>query len=243
MRRSLAFIVSLLALLWPAMVPAAAVASAAGTQVVPASRLVAIADQVARGLVNEPDREVRAAFALTDQRVPVGDLAIEAEPLHTSPAYVSIPLDITVDGRIVRTVYAGYRVVAFVHTAVAAHDLIAGTLLAAGDFTLQRLPSVGRPAVEIQTLVGRKINISVPRGTPVYVEQTRVNELVKAGQPVVFILHDGSVALTADVVARTSGGLGETVAVFNPATRKGLSGIVTGPAKVEFTLPDAEAGS
>jgi flagella basal body P-ring formation protein FlgA len=72
-----------------------------------------------------------------------------------------------------------------------------------------------------------------------YVEQTAVVELVKAGSTVVLIVRDGPVALAADVVARNSGGLGDTVAVYNPGTKKALTGVVTGPNRVELNLPSA----
>ena len=60
----------------------------------------------------------------------------------------------------------------------------------------------------------------------------------EAGSPVVLIVHDGSVALAADVIARTSGGLGETVTVYDEGARKMLSGLVTAPSRVELTLPE-----
>jgi len=66
-----------------------------------------------------------------------------------------------------------------------------------------------------------------------------VNELVKPGSSIVFIVHDGPVALSADVIARTGGGMGDIVSVYNPQTRTALSGVVTGPNTVEYTLPGA----
>ena len=60
---------------------------------------------------------------------------------------------------------------------------------------------------------------------------------MKAGSTVVLIVRDGPVALSADVVARTAGGMGDVVAVYNPQTKKALSGVVTGPNRVELTLP------
>jgi flagella basal body P-ring formation protein FlgA len=227
--------------LWLAasMLPAAA-QSAQTTQLVSAARLTALAEKAVHAIVNDSDRELQPAYKFTDQRVPLGNVAIEVQSAQYNPNYIAIPLAINVDGKLAQTVVAGYRIVQFVRTAIAAHDLTAGSVIADGDLALARVQANGRSAVDAASLIGRKLNVSVLRGTPLYPEQTRVNEIVIAGQPVIFILHDGPVAVSADVIARTGGGLGQLVAIYNPATGKALSGIVTGPGKVEFTLPGAE---
>jgi flagella basal body P-ring formation protein FlgA len=150
---------------------------------------------------------------------------------------VTVPVTIDVDGRAARTLVAGYRVTVFVTATVAAHDLTPGTVLAAGDLTTQRVPSYGRAGTDPVMLVGRQLHTTVMRGGVVYLEQTGLPILVRAGQPAVLIVHDGPVALSADVVARTGGALGESVSVWDPQTQRALSGIVTGPNVVELVLP------
>lgn len=210
---------------------------APATQTVAASRLSALAEKAVHAIVTGPDRAVRADYRFTDQTVPAGKVTIEVEPAQNNPTYVAIPFTIDVDGKPVRTIYAGYRVITYVHTAVAAHDLGAGAVLAADDVVVGRVESTGRPPVDASTLVGRKLNVSTSRGMPIAFEQTQINQIVVAGQPAVYILHAGPVVVSADVIARTSGGLGAVVAVYNPNTRKDLSGVVTGPGKVEYTMP------
>jgi len=230
-------LVSILWLAWAAPAPAAD-PSSPGTQIVAGARLTALADKTAHALIaNTDERELQISSKVPDQAVPLGALEITVQTATLNPNYVAIPLAIYVDKKLVRTVFAGYRIVTYVRTAVAQHDLTAGNLLGEGDVVMGRIPSYGRPPVEAASLIGRKVNISVQRGTPLYFDQTRINEIVLAGQPVVFIIHDGPVAVSADMVARTGGGLGQTVAVYNPVTNKALSGVVTGPGKVEFTLP------
>jgi flagella basal body P-ring formation protein FlgA len=223
--------------------PAAAFASGAQAdssayQTVPGSQVAAVADRIAHGMVSGPDRDVAPAFTIANQTVSNGTLSIAAAGTpQVYPSYLVVPIAILVDGKLARTVFAGYRITRYIHTAVAAHDLTAGAVLTAGDITLGRVPSVGRPAVDPSLLVGRKLHSSIARGALLYPEMTSVNEIVKAGQTVVLIVRDGLVALTADVVARTSGGMGEQVGVYNPETRRALSGTVTGPGKVELVLP------
>jgi flagella basal body P-ring formation protein FlgA len=210
------------------------------TQNVSGSQIAALTDKLADGLVNDPDRTVVPAYKLADQAVPLGKVALTPLTPLVYPTYIAVPVQISVDGRVARTVTTGYRVQSFIHTAVAAHDLAPGTLLATADLTLARVLSNGRPAVTIAALVGRKVRAATPRGEQIFVEQTAVNELVKAGAGAILVVHDGPVALTADVIARSGGGLGESVTVYNAQTNRLLSGVVTGPNRVEITLPGGE---
>lgn len=215
-------------------------ASAETLQLVAGARVAAIADPIAHRLVSGADRSVAAAYQVTDQTVPQGTVTVAAGGTpFVSATYVSVPIAIRVDGKLARTVVAGYRVTTYVQTAVAARDLTPGTLLEPGDVTLARVAFNGRPAVELGSLVGRKVRAATPRGTPLYVEQTAPNDLIKAGQPAILVVHDGPVALAADVVARTGGAIGDTVTVFNPQTRKALAAVVTGPNRCEIVLPGA----
>ncbi len=212
-------------------------AGAAQRQIVSGTRIAAIADRVAHDLVGG-DRSIASAFPIADQDVPSGEVTIaKAGTPIVNAVYVSVPIEIDVDGRRERTVVAGYRVTEYVKTAVAAHDLAAGTLLGPGDITYGRSPANGRLAVAPEALLGRKVRAALARGASVYPEQTAANELVHAGDAVVLVIRDGAVALSADVVARTSGALGEHVAVYSTQTKKALSGIVIGSERVELVLP------
>lgn len=189
------------------LVPVAASALPA-VQVVPAARLVAVADVTAQGLITDPDRQVVRAFALPGQTVPAGEIALATGRPIVNPTYIAVPVTITVDGKVARSIVAGYRVEQFVHTAVAARDLTAGAVLGEDDVTTARVLSNGRPAVDAAVLVGRRVRMAVARGASIFPEQTAVVELVKAGATTVLIVRDGPVALAADVVARSGGGLG-----------------------------------
>jgi flagella basal body P-ring formation protein FlgA len=210
------------------------------TQSVTSAQISAVTDKLAGGLIHDADRSVIPAFRLADQSVPLGKVEITPLPPLVYATYIAVPVQLVVDGRVAKTVTSGYRVQQFIHTAVAAHDLTPGALLGADDLTLARVLSNGRPAVGIAFLVGRKVRAATPRGQQIFVEQTSVNELVKAGAGAILIVRDGPVALTADVIARTGGGLGESVTVYNSQTNRVLSGTVVGPNRVELTLPEGE---
>ncbi len=240
-RRALAF--ALAACVLCAQVALCAPASAAAAnQTVAGARIAAVADGIARTLVTGDDRTIAPAYTIADQQVPSGAvaLAVSGEPF-VSPSYASVAVAISVDGRVARTVLAGFRITTYVRTAVAAHDLPANALLADGDVTIARVAANGRPVVPVDALLGRRLRIALPKNAPLYVEQTTANQVVLAGQPAILVVHDGGVALAADVVARTGGALGDVVTVVNPQTNRALAGVVTGPARVEITLPGTGA--
>jgi flagella basal body P-ring formation protein FlgA len=220
-------------------VPASA--DAGSHQVVAGARVTAIADKIAHALVGGPDRSIAPAYAVADQDLPAGDVQIGAagSPFVTA-TYVGVPVVIRIDGKVARTVVAGYRVTTYVHTAVAARDLAPGAVLAESDLAVARVASNGRPAVGTDVLVGRKLMSATVKGAPLYVEQTVPDTVVKAGQAAILMVRDGGVALTVDVVARTGGAVGDTVTVFNPQTQRAIAAVVTGPNRVELTLPGGE---
>jgi flagella basal body P-ring formation protein FlgA len=231
-----AILVSALCALLGVCVPADA--GAQTQQIVTGARVAAVADKIAHGLVTGPDRSVAAAYQVADLNLPVGEVQIApAGAPFVSATYVGVPVAIRIDGKLARTVVAGYRVTAYVRTAVAARDLAPGAVLSDTDLALARVAANGRPAVGVGVLVGRRLSSATPKGAALYVEQTVPDTLVKPGQAAILIVHDGPVALTADVVARTGGALGDTVTVFNPQTQKAIAAIVTGPNRVELTLP------
>ncbi len=216
-------------------------AATAPQQIVPGARVAAVADRIAHELVSGPDRSIAAAYQVADQSLPAGEVQIApAGTPFVTQSYVGVPVGISVGGKLARTVVAGYRVTTFVRTAVAGRDLAPGAVLAESDVTLARVAANGRPAVGIENLIGRKLSSATPKGAPLYVEQTVPDTVVKAGEAAILVVHDGNVALTADVVARTGGAIGDTVTVFNPQTQKAIAAVVTGKNRVELTLPGGE---
>jgi flagella basal body P-ring formation protein FlgA len=232
-RRALALVMMILT------VPCAA--RAQDSQVIAGARIAGFADKIAHAQISGPDRSIAAAYAVADQRVLAGDvqLAPAGSPFVTS-TYVGVPVAIRVDGKVARTVVAGYRVTTYVHTAIAARDLAPGAVLAESDLALARVASNGRPAVGTEVLVGRKLSSATAKGAPLYVEQTVPDTVVKPGQAAILTVRDGPVALTVDVVARTGGAVGDTVTVFNPQTQRAIAAVVTGKNRVELTLPGGE---
>ncbi|GAC1659815.1 MAG: hypothetical protein NVS9B12_13880 [Vulcanimicrobiaceae bacterium] len=217
-------------------------ASAHGpAQTISGRTITALADAAVRTMHFDKDHSVMNAFIVPDQAMPAGHVAMHVEAPLVTPSYINVPVRIDLDGKFSRAVYVGYRVQEYVEQAVAAHDIAPGSVVQEGDVKMARVPFVGRPPNGTDVLVGRRIVAAYVKGQSIFIESTNTDQIVKAGSTVIMTVRDGGVALTADVIARTSGGLGDQVIVYNPLTNKQLSGTVTGPGRVELELPGGDA--
>jgi flagella basal body P-ring formation protein FlgA len=212
------------------------VCAQAATQRVNGKRIEHLAKPAADNVSLQGDAALVQAFTILDQIVPAGTLSLSVGTALVNPSYVNVPVEIDVDGKFLRQVFVGYRVQQYVKTAVAAHDLVPGTVLTADDVRMARVPFSGQRLNSAQVLIGRRVVGATRSGATIAIESTQTNQIVKAGNSVVLIVHDGGVSVVADVVARTSGGLGDEIQLYNPQTRKTLSGIVVGPDRVELDL-------
>jgi flagella basal body P-ring formation protein FlgA len=215
---------------------ALAAAIAFVTQTVPGSRFETLAAPVERSVHLSGDARLVQAFPVANQVLPVGRVSLAVKSAIVTPSYVNVPIEIDVNGSFLRQIFVGYRVERYVQTAIATHDLVPGTVLSASDLRMSRIVYTGQQTNGMDALIGRQVNEAVRSGAPVPIEMTQVNQIVKAGQTVTLIVDDGGVSVAADVVANTSGGLGEQVSVYNPQTHKVLTGTVVGPDRVELNL-------
>ncbi|HET9028948.1 MAG TPA: flagellar basal body P-ring formation chaperone FlgA [Candidatus Aquilonibacter sp.] len=215
--------------------PVAACAQSA-TQHVSGARVEALAKTATRSFSLTRDQELVQAYPIPDQIVPAGHVALVVGTPLVNVSYINVPVAIDLDGKFLRQVFVGYKIQQFVHTAVAAHDLVPGTVLSEDDVKMARIPFTGQRVNGVDALVGRRVLGAIRAGQPIAIESTQTNQIVKPGSTVVLIVHDGGVSVVADVVARTGGGLGEEIQMWNPQTRKSLSGTVIGPDRVELDL-------
>jgi flagella basal body P-ring formation protein FlgA len=206
------------------------------TQRVNGARFEHLAKPVANNVALQGDAALIQAYTIPDQIVPAGELTLAVGTALVNPSYVNVPIEIDIDGKFLRQVFVGYRVQQYVKTAVASHDLVPGTVLSADDVKMARVPFTGQRLNSAEVLVGRRVVAATRSGATIAIESTQTNQIVKAGNSVVLIVHDGGVSVVADVVARTSGGLGDEIQIYNPQTRKVLSGTVIGPDRVELDL-------
>ena len=214
----------------------AGMARAAVMQVLSGARFEALAAPISKGVRLEGDAALVQSYRIPDQVVPLGRVSLAVQSAIVTSSYVNVPVEIDLDGRFLRQIFVGYRVERYVETAVAAHDLLPGAVLTAGDLKMARMVFVGQRTNGTAALIGRRVISAVRSGAPIIIESTQTNQIVKAGNTVTLIVDNDGVRVAADVVARSSGGLGEHVSVYNPLTNKTLTGTVVGPDRVELNL-------
>lgn len=211
-------------------------ARAAATQVVKGRSFEALATPISKGIRLAGDAQLVQAYPIPDQIVPAGNVELIAQSAIVNATFVNVPIQVDLDGKFLRQIFVGYRVQRYVQTAVATHDLVPGAVLTASDIKMARIVFTGQRTNGTDVLVGRRIIAALRAGAPVTIESTRTDQIVKAGNTVTLIVDNNGVRIAADVVARTSGGLGDEVNVYNPQTNKVLSGTVVGPDRVELNL-------
>ena len=220
---------------------AAPAAQRAQSQTISGRTIASLADTMIKTLRVDADHSILPAFSVPDQTMPAGRISMHAGTPLINPSYINVPVTMTLDGKFSRAVYVGYRMQVYISQAVAARDIAPGTVIQDGDVKMARVAFVGRQPNGTDVLVGRRVIGAFVKGQSIFIESTSVDQIVKAGSSVIMIVRDGGVALTADVIARTSGGLGDQVSVYNPLTNKQLSGTVTGPGRVELELPGGDS--
>ncbi|MGB6984728.1 MAG: flagellar basal body P-ring formation chaperone FlgA [Candidatus Aquilonibacter sp.] len=211
-------------------------ARAAATQTVKGSSFDALATPISKAVRLTGDAQLVEAYPVPDQVVPAGRIDLIAQSAIVNPTFVNVPIQVDLDGRFLRQIFVGYRVQRYVQTAIATHDLVPGAVLSASDIKMARIVYTGQRTNGTDVLVGRRVIAAVRAEAPVTIEGTRVDQIVKAGNTVSLIVDNNGVRIATDVVARTSGGLGDEVSVYNPQTSKVLSGTVIGPDRVEVNL-------
>lgn len=211
-------------------------AGGVATQRISGAALTALAERAIHGVALPPNTTLVSTGSVPSQILSSGKASIVVGSVVRNPSYVNVPITLSLNGHYLRTLYVGYRVQRWVSTAVATRDLIAGSVLSPADLEMQRVVFNGQQTNGVSALIGRRIESSFRREQPIYMEETQTNDIVKAGSTVTLIVDGGGVSVVAEVQARSSGGLGDQVAVYNAETNKALSATVVGPDRVELDL-------
>jgi len=118
---------------------------------------------------------------------------------------------------------------------VPAHDIVRGETISDSDLVMQTVaPDRMRPGVitSFADLAGHEARRLLHAGEPVRNEDVRMPVLVAKGSTVTMTFNEPGISLTAIGRAMGEGGLGETVAVENPASFRQVSCVVIGAGEV-----------
>jgi flagella basal body P-ring formation protein FlgA len=218
---------------------AAALPAAAATQhLVVGAQIATAGEREARQFVHDSDHGI-VALTVPDQQIPAGKVTLFADKARSfGDTYINVPVTIYVDGKAIRQIFAGYRIAHFTMVPVAVHDLSVGEILADTDLTVARMPDDGLQIPNRSALIGRSMSSPVLKGHMPALWQTNAVMVVKYGEPVVLVVQDGDVALSEDVIARSSGAVGDSISVYDAQGERTFNVVVTGPGKVELQLPE-----
>ena len=134
----------------------------------------------------------------------------------------SVQLEITSpDGDVLRKIHLAARTRVFARAAVAARDIARGDSLGPGDVTMKRVEVGGIRGwyKDAEPLAGARMTCAVKEGAVLRGLAVRPAPLVKRGDKVILKAAVGSVEVTAQGEARTDGGKGESIRVFNEVTK------------------------
>jgi flagellar basal body P-ring formation protein FlgA len=111
-------------------------------------------------------------------------------------------------------------------------------ILRASDILVERRPKAdvgGDPAVR-DSAIGMQMRHSMRAGQPVRVADLAKPDLVQRDQNVTLIYQTAGIYLTTRGKALDSGTEGDVVSVFNPQSKRTVSGVVTGRGQVSIQI-------
>lgn len=127
------------------------------------------------------------------------------------------------------------RAQSLIEAPVLVRPLAAGERIAADDVGwITIAPNRIRPGAVIDAgqLIGAEARRALPPGRLLTGRDLQTPRLVERGRPVRLIYARPGLRLTALGIAQADGGLGDSITVLNPDSRRQVQGLVTGPGQV-----------
>jgi len=175
-------------------------------------------------------------------RIPAGKLEVRANfsnNIRNPFARFSLPMEIRVDDRLIRTFAAGVEIESFADVLVAAKDMPVNTRITEADVKFERKRLV-RPLasylLDTARLRGAVLIRNIAAGTEITSDTFAAGVVVKYGDTLSLQAVSGSIKLIIVAEARGSGKIGDRIAVKNLQSGAILQAVVTdeGHARVAF---------
>jgi flagella basal body P-ring formation protein FlgA len=163
--------------------------------------------------------------------VPDGDLSFAWRP---NPQYKylgdgSFRCEVTVDGKVRKTLLCKARIESFSDVLVARNEISRGKLIVPGDLTVEKRAMSGMRGEICQDLseaVGMIAKNAFLPGEVLPVSGVEKPIIIKRGQKVVTELQDGALFVRGDAVANQDAAQGETIPCINPSSKEIFMGTV-----------------
>jgi flagella basal body P-ring formation protein FlgA len=182
--------------------------------------------------------ELKVVSAPGPQKLPVGEVELRARP--SSPAELlarraSIWVDLSVDGRPLRSLPVDFDLTVFGPGYVAARSQAVGQVLEPGSLEVREVEWTGRDLLPVQAEQGQALRLRRPVEPGVVVTRAHVERapVVAQGERATLHARQGLVELESRVEVLQDGRSGETVRVKLPSSSSSILARVAGPGKVE----------
>jgi flagellar basal body P-ring formation protein FlgA len=180
---------------------------------------------------------VRAVEAPTPIRIPAGPWTARVIAPAGAPLLgrIRLQIELSVNDRAVKTVWATTDIGVFGETVVARRPIARGETLGAADVEVERrdLSRVRRGGVvSLDEVVGQIARVPITPFVPLRRDQIGAPTVVHPGDVVLLVVERGALRITVPGEVRGEAGVGEQVRVVNRTTHKDLVGRVVDPSTV-----------
>ncbi|MFB9240284.1 flagellar basal body P-ring formation protein FlgA [Massilia antarctica] len=182
--------------------------------------------------------ELRLAGPVADVTLPLGEPVLSTrivDPAHAR-ARQAVYVDVTVAGKLVRSVLVPFALKLSRVAYVARRDLAAGTVLSANDVEQQRedVSEVVDSMLPVPQLTPSARTVkAVARGQILLRSHLAQQGLVYRGDTVKLVLAEGGVSIETRAVAQQDGGMGQLVRVKPESSMEAISARVVGAGLVQ----------
>lgn len=183
---------------------------------------------------------VEPAIAPAEQIVPTGklDLRVKAGANAVRKGRNSIPVEITVDDRIYRTVQVSVHVRLVAAVPVASRAVARGEEVSAGNIVMQERDVTALPDDTLTAMpeAGWTACLPISEGSVLRGPWVSAPPAVLSGDRVLVVVCSGSVKVAEQGVAAQDGRTGDRIKVRLSGERREVRGIVSGPGLIEISI-------
>lgn len=205
-----------------------------------------IRDAIEKSVLNQfSENKVEARITRLDTpakiQAPIGKIEIRANALSVRNLFekFSLPVEIRVDGKLFRTLAATVEIEAFAEIFVAAKDLSANAKITESDVRLEKRrleKPIQNYLRDAEKLRGVMLMKNIANGVEITIDSFISAVVIKSGDTIRIEARSGNLKLIVTGTARSSGKIGDRIAVKNSQSGAIIQAIVVdeGLVKIAF---------
>ena len=127
-----------------------------------------------------------------------------------------------------------------VEALVFSHSMNAGQIVQADDMTFAKVPAgAGDMPSDASSVIGKAVRYPVREGAVIRLSALSQPTVIHRAEPVKVTWSSGALSLSVTGTAQKDAGLGDTIQIENPTSKKMIDAVVTGPGEA-LAGPDAD---